>query len=214
MIHPHCLLGHLIRLQKLELRHLFVLERLAKNPIIWQYLLAEGWREDVFWSWASETLEGQKTGKYIAFAVIDNKTGDVIGTTRFQDIDIAHNKTDIGWTWYDPSVWGRGFNFEAKNLMFTHAFEVWKVQRVGFKVDEHNHRSQRALEKVGTSREGFIRKHLIRPDGSSRSSFLYGITDDEWFESIKKMLQNRVVEAIIKQKSIHNVLENSDLIRA
>jgi N-acetyltransferase len=203
MIHPHCLEGHLISLQKLELRHLFLLEKLATNPIIWQNLLVEGWKNDQFWIWASETLERQKLEEHIVFAVIDNKTGDVVGTTRFQDIDRLHNKTDIGWTWYDPSVWGRGFNFEAKSLMFAYAFEVWKVHRVGFKVDERNGRSQRALEKVGTSREGFIRKHLVRPDGSNRNSFLYGLTDDDWFLSVKQMLQNKVVEAIIKQKSLH-----------
>lgn len=211
MIHPNRLDGHLIQLQALTPRHLFVLEKLAKNPIIWQNLLVEGWRSDMFWTWASESLELQKAGKAFIFAVIDNKTGNVVGTTRFQDIDLLHNKTDIGWTWYDPSVWGRGFNYEAKSLMFTHAFEVWKVHRVGFKVDERNHRSQRALEKVGTSREGFIRKHLIRPDGSNRNSFLYGLTDEDWFLNAKQMLQSRIVEAIIKQKSSPILFEESEL---
>ncbi len=202
MTHPVFLEGHLIRLERLELSHLFLLEIIGANPIIWQNLLVEGWRNEAFWLWANESLEGQKAGKICAFAVIDNRTGNVVGTTRFQDIDMVHNKTDIGFTWYDPSVWGKGFNYEAKYLMFRHAFEVLKMQRVGFKVDERNIRSQRALEKVGTTREGYIRKHFIRPDGSIRNSFLYGITDDEWFVSAKKMLHNRVIDALIARRAV------------
>ncbi len=202
MIHPVCLEGHLIRLERLELSHLYLLEKVGSNPIIWQNLLNEGWRNDAYWLWAAETLEQQKAGKICVFAVIEILTGNVVGTTRFQDIDIAHNKTDIGWTWYDPSVWGKGFNYEAKYLMFQHAFEVCKMQRVGFKVDERNVRSQRALEKVGTTREGYIRKHLVRPDGSIRHSFLYGITDDEWFSSVKKMLNNRVIDSLIARRTV------------
>jgi N-acetyltransferase len=213
-MHPNYLEGHLIQLQELAPRHLYVLEKVGKNPIIWQNLLFEGWRNDVFWSWASDTLEQQKTGKSAAFAVIDNKTGNIVGTTRFQDINLTHNKTDIGSTWYDPSVWGKGFNYEAKYLMFAHAFEVWEMGRVGFKVDERNIRSQAALEKVGASREGYIRKHLIRPDGSIRNSYLYGVTDEDWFTSGKKMLQHRVVEKIIKQQSYYSPIENRDWIVA
>lgn len=208
MIHPNRLDGHLIHLHKLELRHLFVLEKIGNNPIIWQNLLFEGWRNNEFWQWATDTLEDQKSGKNIAFAVIENHTGNVVGTTRFQDIDISHNKTDIGSTWYDPSVWGCGFNVEAKNLMFTHAFETWGVNRVGFKVDERNRRSQRALEKVGAQQEGFIRNHLIRPDGTKRNSYLYGLTSEDWFLTAKQSLQNRVVETIIAQRTRQRLVEN------
>jgi N-acetyltransferase len=210
MIHPKRLDGHLIQLQELAPRHLYVLEKVGANPIIWQNLLFEGWRNDIFWSWASDALERQNAGKEVVFAIIENSTGHVVGTTRFQDMDAQHNKTDIGSTWYDPSVWGKGYNYEAKHLMFTHAFEVWKLGRVGFKVDERNVRSQRALEKVGASQEGYIRNHLIRPDGSNRNSFLYGLTDEDWFLSVKKMLQSRVVEKIIKQKSFFKNIENED----
>ncbi len=204
MMHPNRLDGHLIHLQKLELRHLFVLEKLGSNPIIWQNLLVEGWRNDEFWQWATDTLDLQKTGKSVVFAVIENQTGNIVGTTRFQDIDVQHNRTEIGWTWYDPSVWGRGYNSEAKKLMFTYAFESWKVNRVGFKVDERNRRSQRALAKVGAQQEGLIRNHLIRPDGSKRSSYLYGVTSEDWFLTVKPLLKNRVVEAIIAQKTPQN----------
>ena len=87
---------------------------------------------------------------------------------------------------------------KPKISCLTHAFEVWNVVRIGFKVDERNRWSQRALEKIGAQQEEFIRKHMIRPDGSNRNSFLYGLTDDDWFSSTKHTLQNHVFEALIK----------------
>ena len=211
MIHPFRLDGHLIRLEKLSLRHIYELEKVATNPLLWQYLPIEGWKKDVFWTWVYDTLEGQMHGKVFAFAVIDMRTNAVVGTTRFQDMDLKHNKTDIGWTWYDPSVWGRGFNDEAKNLMLTHAFAVWHTVRIGFKVDERNRRSQRALEKIGAQQEGFIRKHMIRPDGTNRHSFLYGITDEDWFLVAQQNLQTHIVEAILMQNSMENTIKQGDL---
>lgn len=211
MTHPNYLEGHLIQLQKLAPTHLRALEKIANDVRIWQHLPIAGYQKEAFGTWAYESLELQMQEKAFVFAVIDNKTGHIVGTTRFQDMDIKHNKTDIGWTWYTPSVWGCGFNFEAKNLMLTHAFDTWQVHRVGFKVDERNTRSQAALEKIGASREGFIRKHMIRPDGSHRHSFLYGMTDEDWSTTAQYALQNLVVEAIINQKMPKKSWENEDL---
>ena len=95
MIHPFRLDGHLIRLEKLSLRHIYELEKIATNPIIWQYLPIEGWKKDVFWTWVYDTLELQMHEKVFAFAVIDIRTDAIVGTTRFQDMDLKHNKTDI-----------------------------------------------------------------------------------------------------------------------
>ncbi len=197
MIHPNVLKGHLITLRQLTPKHINALEIVASDPAIWQNLPIEGWRKDIFWTWAYDTLELQMRGAAHVFVVIDNKTGAVVGTTRFQDMDAHHHKTDIGWTWYAPSVWGRGFNFEAKNLMLTHAFETWQVQRIGFKVDERNKRSQLALEKIGASREGFFRNHMIRPDGSRRNSYFYGITDEDWFTFAKDRIHNAFLDSLI-----------------
>ena len=197
MIHPNVLKGHLITLRQLTPKHINALEIIASDPVIWQNLPVEGWRKDVFGTWAYDSLELQMLGKAHIFVVFDNKTSAIVGTTRFQDMDAHHNKTDIGWTWYTPSVWGRGVNFEAKNLMLTHAFETWKVQRIGFKVDERNKRSQLALEKIGATREGFFRNHMIRSDGSRRNSYFYGITDEDWFDFAKDKMNNVFLDSLI-----------------
>ncbi len=204
MTHPILLKGHSITLRQLLPTHINALEAVASNPLIWQNLPIEGCRKDVFWTWAYDTLDLQSRGLAHVFAIFDNKTGAIIGTTRFQDMDNCHHKTDIGWTWFAPSVWGRGFNFEAKSLMLTHAFEVWQVQRVGFKVDERNVRSQRALENIGTTREGFFRNHMIRPDGSRRNSFFYGMTDEDWFAFAKDKINNALLDAFIANNKVVN----------
>lgn len=197
MIHPLVLKGHLVTLRQLTSQHVNALESAASDPIIWQNLPIEGWRKDAFWTWAYDSLDLQMRGLAHIFVVFDNKTGAIVGTTRFQDMDTQHRKTDIGWTWYTPSVWGRGFNFEAKNLMLTHAFETWQVQRIGFKVDERNKRSQNALEHIGASREGLFRNHMIRPDGSKRNSYFYGITDEDWFTFAKDKIHNALLDSLI-----------------
>jgi N-acetyltransferase len=197
MTHPIILEGHLVTLRQLMPQHLNALELAASDPVIWQDLPIEGWRKEAFWAWAMDALDLQMRGLAHVFAVFDNKTGAIVGTTRFQDMDAQHCKTDIGWTWYTPSVWGRGFNYDAKNLMLTHAFETWQVQRIGFKVDERNRRSQLALEKIGATREGFFRNHMIRPDGSRRNSYFYGITDEDWFGFAKDKIHNAFLDTLI-----------------
>jgi N-acetyltransferase len=200
MTQPTHLEGHFIQLQRLAPAHLNALKLIATEPLIWQHLPVEGWRDEVFWSWANDTLEAQMNRKAHVFAIFDRKTGAIIGTSRFQEMDRFHHRTEIGWTWFAPNYWGRGYNAEAKYLMLEFAFEVWQVQRVGFKVDERNRRSQRALENTGAQQEGFFRNHMIRPDGSRRNTFFYGITDEDWFSFAKNRLQNQVLDAILGQK--------------
>jgi N-acetyltransferase len=202
MTHPIVLKGHFVTLRQLTPKHINALELAASDPVIWQNLPIGGWRKDAFWTWAYETLELQMRGLAHVFVVLDNETGAIVGTTRFQDMDAHHGKTDIGWTWYIPSVWGKGFNFDAKNLMLTHAFETWRVQRIGFKVDERNERSQNALEKIGASREGFFRNHMMRPDGSRRNSIFYGITDEDWILFAKDNIFNALLDNYKTEKQL------------
>jgi N-acetyltransferase len=191
MILPQILIlkGQLCTLTNLMPVHLPQLAQIAADPAIWQHLPIRGWQSDIFWAWAEETMVQKADGLIYPFVIIDNATHEVVGTTRFQDLYLAHRKMDIGWTWFDPSVWGTGINTEAKMLMLHYAFDKCGVVRIGFKVDENNLRSQRALEKLGAYREGIFRKHLIRPDGTYRTSYFYSITDDDWARIIKNKTQ-------------------------
>jgi len=106
--------------------------------------------------------------------------GDIIGSTSYYDINQNHKRMYIGYTWLHPDYWGKGINPIVKNQLLTYAFEQLNYQRIAFCIDSENTASRRAVEKLGASFEGILKKHQIRPDGSNRDSSIYAITDDTW----------------------------------
>ncbi|WP_034386637.1 GNAT family N-acetyltransferase [Deinococcus sp. YIM 77859] len=106
--------------------------------------------------------------------------GEVAGSTRYGDIRAAHGGLEIGWTWLHPRWHGSGVNRRMKRQLLAHAFEVLGMERVQLKTDLLNTRSQRAIEKLGAVREGVLRRHMRRPDGTMRDTVMYSVTRDEW----------------------------------
>ncbi|WP_019587549.1 GNAT family N-acetyltransferase [Deinococcus apachensis] len=106
--------------------------------------------------------------------------GELAGSTRYGDIRAAHAGLEIGWTWLHPRWHGSGVNRRMKLLMLTHAFEDMGMERVQIKTDLLNTRSQRAIEKLGAVREGVLRRHMRRPDGSMRDTVMYSVTREDW----------------------------------
>lgn len=104
--------------------------------------------------------------------------GELAGCTRYGALNDF--SAEIGWTWLHPRWYGSGVNRRMKLLMLAHAFEGMGLARVQIRTDIRNGRSQRAIEKLGAVREGVLRKHMRRPDGSLRDTVMYSITDDEW----------------------------------
>ncbi|MDV6373042.1 GNAT family N-acetyltransferase [Deinococcus arenicola] len=112
------------------------------------------------------------------FAIVVD--GELAGSTRYGDIRTAHAGLEIGWTWLHPRHMGTGINRRMKLLLLAHAFEALDMQRVQLKTDNLNTRSQRAIEKIGAVREGVLRKHQRRQDGTLRDTVMFSITADEW----------------------------------
>jgi RimJ/RimL family protein N-acetyltransferase len=112
--------------------------------------------------------------------------------SRLFEIDAMHRRCEIGYTWYIPEVWGTSVNPEAKFLLLTHCFETWGAARVQFKTDHENLRSQAAIAKLGAVKEGVLRAHMIRPDGTQRDSVIYSITREEW-PGVKAGLKARLL---------------------
>ncbi|CAM3573239.1 GNAT family N-acetyltransferase [Deinococcus frigens] len=108
--------------------------------------------------------------------------GELAGSTRYGDIRVAHAGLEIGWTWLHPRHMGTGINRRMKLLLLAHAFGELGMQRVQLKTDNLNIRSQRAIEKLGAVREGVLRRHQRRQDGTLRDTVMYSITADEWPE--------------------------------
>ena len=161
--------GERVRLRPLEQSDWDALFAIASDPGIWeQHPMHDRWREDVFRAFFDDAL-----AKGGALAVVDTTSGEVIGSTRFQDYDPGEGgSVEIGWTFLARRYWGKGINPEMKRLMLKHAFE--SVARVDFRVGETNYRSRIALENIGAERTE--RTELMRYDGKRVLHLVYAIT--------------------------------------
>ena len=150
-LQPH-LKGELIELRPLRPEDWDDLFAVASDPLIWeQHLESDRYREGVFNIFFKEALESSG-----AFVVIDNKTQQIIGSTRFYGYDPEKSEIEIGWTFLARKYWGGRYNREMKRLMLTHAFKF--VENVVFYVGEKNIRSQKAMEKIGAIRSGKVKR--------------------------------------------------------
>lgn len=148
-LQPH-LKGELVELRPLTPEDWDDLFAVASDPLIWeQHPESDRYKEDVFRVFFREALESGG-----AFVVIDAKTQQIIGSTRFYGYDPEKSEIEIGWTFLARKYWGGRYNREMKDLLLTHAFKF--VENVMFFVGEHNVRSQKAMEKLGATREGLV----------------------------------------------------------
>jgi RimJ/RimL family protein N-acetyltransferase len=159
--------GKLIDLRPLKPDDLTALYEAAKDPLIWeQHPESDRYKPDVFQRYFDGAIESGG-----AFAIIDQKTGRIIGSSRYCDLRPEEGQVEIGWTFLERVYWGGKHNAEVKSLMIDHAFKF--VDRVVFVVGENNLRSQRALEKIGA--KFLMRAVATAPNGTTRKNVIYGI---------------------------------------
>jgi RimJ/RimL family protein N-acetyltransferase len=127
-----------------------------------------------------QVLEEQKRGVSIPFASYERESEQIVGTTRFMNMDLANRKVEIGSTWIAPRWQRTVINTESKYLMLCHAFEVWNCVRVELKTDALNQRSRQAILRLGAKEEGTLRKHMLTWNGRQRDSAYFSILDTEW----------------------------------
>ena len=127
----------------------------------------------------------------VAFAVVDSATGTVIGTTSYHDILPLVDRVEIGWTWYAKSRQRSHVNTSCKLLLLSHAFDTLGCAVVGLRTDNFNFASQKAIERLGAKKDGAIRHHGVRRDGSVRDTVMYSIVRGEWHE-IRSHLQDKL----------------------
>jgi RimJ/RimL family protein N-acetyltransferase len=127
-------------------------------------------------------LQGRAQGQRFAFAVLDATSGEVIGCTSYHDIVPAVERLEIGWTWYAASRQRSAVNTTAKLLLMQHAFETLGAQLVGWRTDNYNFASQRAIERLGARKDGVLRHHALRRDGTVRDTVMYSLAAGEWPE--------------------------------
>jgi RimJ/RimL family protein N-acetyltransferase len=127
----------------------------------------------------------------VPFAVIDASTNEVIGSTSYHDIVAAVDRLEVGYTWYAKSRQRSHVNTSCKLMLMTHAFETLGCEVVGLRTDNLNFASQAAIERLGAHRDGILRHHALRRDGSVRDSYMYSILKSEWPE-IKANLERKL----------------------
>jgi RimJ/RimL family protein N-acetyltransferase len=182
--------GRLIRLEPLELRHAAGYLSAAgtgsdaAEVFRWLNPPGGGLAEPVTIEDAERhilaALAARARGERFPYAQIDVRTGDFAGTTSYYEVNPAARALAIGHTWLGMRWWRTGRNTESKLLMLSHAFDTLEAIRVVWHTDTYNTRSQAAIERLGAIREGVLRKHRMRFDGSWRDTVQYAMTDEDW----------------------------------
>ena len=139
-------------------------------------------------SYIASALEMREAGNRFAFAVIDQASGTVLGSTSYHDILPAVKRLEIGYTWYAARCQRTHVNTTCKLLMLTHAFETLACNVVGWRTDNFNFASQRAIERLGAKKDGVIRGHALRRDGTIRDTVMYSLRAGEWPETRAQLL--------------------------
>ncbi len=142
-------------------------------------------------AWIEDALADRRADRRFPFAILAADDGSVIGSTSYWDFDSHNRHVEIGSTWLSHASWRTGRNVEAKLLLMTHAFEALELERVAFRTDVRNERSQRAIERLGAIKEGVHRHEMLRRDGSWRDSVHYSILLSEW-PATKERLRERI----------------------
>ncbi|MBB5956734.1 RimJ/RimL family protein N-acetyltransferase [Saccharothrix tamanrassetensis] len=172
------LVGEHVRLEPLSLDHAEGLLEAGKDPGIWTWLSVRQPRSVSEARTMVENILADPDRR--AWAQIDAHTGEVAGTTSYYEIDPENRGLYIGYTWIGARWQRTALNRNAKLLLLTRAFEELGAHRVGWHTDCRNERSQRAIERLGATREGVLRAHRIRPDGTLRDTVVYSMTATEW----------------------------------
>jgi RimJ/RimL family protein N-acetyltransferase len=181
-IEPVTLTGRVVRLEPLRLEHAAELYAASREKSdLWQYMLArQPDSVEAMEQLIASTLQSQEAGECLPFAIVERERGCAVGETRYLNIMPRDHGLEIGSTWLAPSVQRSGINTECKYLLLSHAFETLAAIRVQLKTHHNNLQSQRAIERLGATKEGILRNHMIMLDGSYRHSVYYGIIASEW----------------------------------
>ena len=171
-----------VRLEPLIADHAAALEAAATDGDLWNLRITSVPAPGEAQAYVAAALKGQEQGHMLPFVVRDVPSGRIIGSTRYHDIVVAIDRLEIGYTWYGRSWQRSHVNTTCKLLLMTHAFETLSAQLVGWRTDNYNFASQRAIERLGARKDGVLRHHAPRRDGTVRDTVMYSLTAGEWPE--------------------------------
>jgi N-acetyltransferase len=188
---PITLEGHGVRLEPLALAHRDGLAAATANGRLWELWFTVVPAPEEIEKYITDALAGQQAGKMLPWAVRELSSGAIVGSTRYHDIVPEIDRVEIGYTWYGASWQRSRVNTACKLLLLSHAFETLGCEVVGLRTDNFNFASQKAIERLGAKKDGVIRHHLPRRDGTARDSVMYSILRSEW-RDVKRHLELRM----------------------
>lgn len=180
VVEPVMLRGSIVRLEPMTAEHVDALALVGLEPELWRWIPDQVATREEMRAYVTAALEELRRGVSLPFVTIANANNQVIGSTRYGNIDMANRRVEIGWTWITSAYQRTAVNTEAKLLLLSHAFETLKVNRVELKTDALNQRSRAAIARLGAVEEGIFRKHLVTQTGRVRDTVYYSIIEVEW----------------------------------
>jgi N-acetyltransferase len=169
-----------VRIEPLQEKHFEVLLPIALQENLWRFTSNQVTNEADFRRYFNVALAEKAANKSYPFIYYNKQTQQYCGCTRFGNIDFAHKRTEIGWTWLDTALHGTGFNKHCKFLLLSYCFETLGLNRVELKTSHLNLISQKAMRKIGAVHEGIFRNHSINEDGTVRHSHYFSYIKEEW----------------------------------
>jgi RimJ/RimL family protein N-acetyltransferase len=185
---PVTLSSGAVRLEPMAADLVAALETAARDGELWNLRVTSVPAPGETAAYVEAALVGQGKGHMLPFVVVDVASGRVIGSTRYHDIVVPIERLEIGYTWYGKSWQRTHVNTTCKLLLLTHAFETLGAKLVGWRTDNYNFASQRAIERLGAKKDGVLRHHALRRDGTVRDTVMYSLAVGEWPE-VKAHLQ-------------------------
>ena len=187
-VEPITLSSRGIALVPLALSHEAGLRAAATDGELWKLRITSVPEPEDTRGYIETALQMREAGNRFAFAVTDEASGTVLGSTSYHDILPAVKRVEIGYTWYARRCQRTHINTTCKLLMLSHAFDVLDCNVVGWRTDNFNHASQRAIERLGARKDGVIRGHAMRRDGTIRDTVMYSLRSGEWPEVKAQLL--------------------------
>ena len=188
---PVTLEGHGVRLEPMSREHEKDLAAAAQDGKLWELWFTSVPAPGETAGYVDAALQGQEDGHMLPWVVRQSASGKIVGSTRYHDIIAAADRVEIGYTWYAKRFQRSHVNTACKALLFSHAFEKLGCKVVGLRTDNFNFASRRAIEALGAKKDGVIRHHWPRRDGSIRDTVMYSVLRDEW-PGVKKHLEYRL----------------------
>jgi N-acetyltransferase len=177
-----------VRLEPLAHSHEDGLRQAAMDGELWKLRITSVPEPENTRAYIDTALKMREDGTRFAFAAIDEATGKVLGSSSYHDILPAVKRLEIGYTWYGSSVQRTHVNTACKLMLMTHAFETLQCNVVGWRTDNFNFASQKAIERLGAHQDGVIRGHALRRDGTIRDTVMYSMRSGEWAEAKAQLL--------------------------